>query len=379
MSNINSTPELSPLTIKLQDAKQRIFDEWTSRTRLKIEQSLKLPISILTDTLPALYDNVACAISPDYPQLSPGISTANVAIEHGNERARLTDYDIEAVIDEYNILQETFLEVLAENGVDLSSRQTFIVSKVFSTSIRVSVSSFALVHASFREKFTNALVHDLRNPISTIQLIAELMTRIDDVSKLHNLANSIKNHSKRADSMINELLSTLVIKQGIYLKFTALEFDMASLIKDVVETSSILKDNAIQMEIESVTGWWGYEEMKRALENLVGNAIKYGDPEKPITVKCTSLNERLMIGVHNDGPPIDPQVLDTIFELYQRTENTEKTHQGWGIGLSYVKTVAVSHGGSAIANSSSDAGTSFLIDIPVDCREFQNGASVKEV
>lgn len=375
MSNSNTKPSLSPLTIKLKEAKGQIFDQWAERTRIKVKQSSNLTTSILTDTLPALYDNVAFAISPDYPLLSPGIPTVTVAIEHGNERARLTEYDVEAVIMEYNILQETFLEVLLENGVSLTSQQIFIVSAVFSTSIREAVSSFALVQAGFRERFMNALMHDLRNPISTIQLISELMCKTNDLEKLHSLANTIKNHTKRADSMIQELLSTMVFKQCRHLKFTVREFDIAQVIQEVVDTHSILQNHHFQLEIESVKGWWGYEEIRRVLENLVGNAIKYGDHNKPITIKCSTRHDRLILAIHNDGQPIDPQLLDTIFELYQRTEDAEKTRNGWGIGLAYVRSVAESHGGTVIANSDITNGTTFLIDVPVDCREFQNSSS----
>ena len=117
--------------------------------------------------------------------------------------------------------------------------------------------------------------------------------------------------------------------------------------------------------------------MKRALENLVGNAVKYGAPDKQIRIKIDEMHERLLLSVHNEGNPIPPEELEDIFQIFQRAiAAKESKKQGWGIGLPYVREVAESHGGSIGVDSADERGTTFLIDIPVDARPYQNAPTL---
>jgi signal transduction histidine kinase len=118
--------------------------------------------------------------------------------------------------------------------------------------------------------------------------------------------------------------------------------------------------------------------MKRALENLVGNAVKYGAPDKQIRIKIDEMHERLLLSVHNEGNPIPPEELEDIFQFFQRSLTAkESKKQGWGIGLPYVREVAESHGGSIGVDSAAERGTTFLIDIPVDARPYQNAPTLE--
>jgi len=75
------------------------------------------------------------------------------------------------------------------------------------------------------------------------------------------------------------------------------------------------------------------------------------------------------MSVHNSGNAIDREHHGQIFEYLWRDGST-KGKRGWGIGLPFVKSVAESHGGSVAVDSSPATGTTFIIDIPVDCRPF---------
>lgn len=117
----------------------------------------------------------------------------------------------------------------------------------------------------------------------------------------------------------------------------------------------------------SVTGWWSEKALRRTLENLLNNAVKYGD-DAPITVQVEETHGRMILTVHNSGTAIAPEQHARIFEYLQRDHQGRQP--GWGIGLPYVQNVAESHGGSIAVDSSPETGTSFIFDIPVDCRPF---------
>jgi len=67
----------------------------------------------------------------------------------------------------------------------------------------------------------------------------------------------------------------------------------------------------------------------RALENLVGNALKYGAKDPPITTKIDHYHGRMLLAVHNEGKPIPPDQLETVFQVFERAKiATEENEQG---------------------------------------------------
>ena len=77
----------------------------------------------------------------------------------------------------------------------------------------------------------------------------------------------------------------------------------------------------------------------------------------------------MMLSVHNTGNPIPAENRTRIFQYLWRQDNA-RDQRGWGIGLPFVQSVAESHGGSVAVDSSPEQGTTFLIDLPIDCRPF---------
>jgi signal transduction histidine kinase len=105
------------------------------------------------------------------------------------------------------------------------------------------------------------------------------------------------------------------------------------------------------------------------------NAQKYGDPGTPIEIHLAVNNERAVLSVRNQGKPIPPGEFEAIFQRFVRSKDACDTPAGsWGLGLPYVRSVAQSHGGSAVVFSDADTGTVFVIDVPVDARPYQETA-----
>jgi signal transduction histidine kinase len=121
---------------------------------------------------------------------------------------------------------------------------------------------------------------------------------------------------------------------------------------------------------EPVVGTWCRSSMQRVLENLLGNAQKYGDTSAPVTVHARRDQDLLVVSVHNEGPPIPWAEMDRLFKPYQRIEDTDV--KGWGLGLPYVQNVVESHGGTVVIDSDSERGTTFTVSIPVDATLYVN-------
>ena len=362
---------MAPISERMQALREVVLDEWAQQVRGKIAGAAALAHPILVNTIPVLYDNLTEALSPDYPRTSAAAVTPTVALEHGGERARLSKYDTEAVIVEYQLLRETIFRVLRQHKAAVSEREAEIINSAIDAAICEAVTAFALVQAAFREQFFAALAHDLRGPLANASISAELIQRTGDLARIRTYADKIRENLGRVDQMIGQLLDTLVVQHGQRLPIKPSNFDMKEVVTEVCEQMTLAHGPRFEVEGGSVRGWWGRTELQRALENLISNALKYGAADKPVRIVYNSEHERVILSVHNEGDPIPPDQVESVFQVFRRAAAAKQNPaQGWGIGLPYVRSVAESHGGSIDVDSSPERGTTFTIDIPLDMRPF---------
>lgn len=343
-----------------------VLSAWEQRVRTSVRGADQLLTPILINTLPAFFDNLAEALTPGHPREN-ATSNSNVPAVHGNERARMTNYGPEQVIQEYQIFRDCFAEVAHESGITLRSKDWQVINESIDSGIRESIREFTSMHESFRRRMAAGLSHDMRNPLAVISTSAQLLLRPADPERVVLLAHKIAEHSKRLDSMIEELLDGLSYHQGQQLPLVLSQFDVLPLVHAVASQVNLQRPDKCQVSGQSVIGWWCENSLRRALENLLGNALKYGD-DAPISVHVEAVHERLILTVHNSGRPIAPEQAERIFDYLRRENNCPAP--GWGIGLPFVQSVAESHGGSIAVDSAAETGTSFIFDVPVDCRPF---------
>lgn len=294
------------------------------------------------------------------------------------ERARLTNYNVHSVIFEYQILRWTIFDVLKANGVQLNDDEIYRINASIDGSVREAVNAFALAQLALREKFMAALTHDLRNPLSNAKLAAQLIEHSSDLDRIKEFAGKIVASLDRMDGMIQDLLDSARFQSGERLQLRLEEFDMQELAKEVCEQFTFAHGPRFQLIARSARVWWDREAIKRAMENLLGNAVKYGAPDTPVRIKIDSVHGRVILTVHNEGEPIPKEQIESIFQVFQRAAATrEGNKKGWGIGLPYVRSVAESHGGSIEVDSAEHRGTTFLISMPADARPYQHAPTLE--
>jgi signal transduction histidine kinase len=284
---------------------------------------------------------------------------------------------VHSVISEYQKLRWTIFDVLKTHGVQLSDEEVFVINVSIDGSIRESVNAFALAQTALRERFVAALTHDLRNPLSTAHGFAQLIKQSSEVAQIKEFAERISGNLRRMDSMLQDLLDSVTFQSGERLRLRLEEFDMLEVAKEICDQYTVTHGPRFQFFGNAAKGWWDREAIKRAIENMVGNAVKYGAPHTPIRLKVESQNERVFLSVHNQGDPIPPEQIEGIFQVFGRAVAAkEGNKEGWGIGLSYVRNVAESHGGSVAVDSAAGRGTTFMIDIPKDARPFKDAPTL---
>jgi signal transduction histidine kinase len=217
------------------------------------------------------------------------------------------------------------------------------------------------------EKILALVSHDVRNPLATsrmaVQLLLESPNRVDRQSFMAMISRNLD----RADQLIQSLLDVASIRssgRNISMKYQYC--DLSSQISYLVDEMSLTNQNRLIFHPAGpVWGNWGSDGIKRAMENLISNALKYGDPAYPVTIRIERKENRAYLTVHNKGNEIDPADQNRLFDFFQRgSHNDDQTTQGWGIGLAVVKAVAESHGGSVAVESGNGLGTKFIINIP---------------
>jgi signal transduction histidine kinase/CheY-like chemotaxis protein len=227
-----------------------------------------------------------------------------------------------------------------------------------------------------RERFMSVLVHDLRGPLTVAKMgSAMLVNQPEMLNERPELALKIDTNIDRVERMIRDLLDTNRIRANERLPLHLAEVDLAALAREVIQDLSPINYKRFILKLEDgVRGIWDAEELRRALWNLAINAVKYGAPDKPITITVKRSGSEAQISVHNYGSVIAPEDQASIFDSFTRTQDAQTKGQiGWGLGLTLVRGSSEAHGGKVTVESSAAAGTTFIIHLPLDARPYQAG------
>jgi signal transduction histidine kinase len=370
----NSTGRgLSPTALQFVSMRDAVMDHWERQVRDRVDGARDLLRPVLTNMLPAFFDNIAEALSPGHPR-EQAASGTNSPSAHGGERARMTPFGPDQVVHEYQILRESIAAV-APGHVVLGDADWAIIDRSINAAMRESIRAFTRSHEELRHKVAAALSHDMRTPLSVIANGAQLIAIAPDTRMAREVAARIESGAQRLDDMMADLLDALTFQGSARIPLYLSRFDIMDLVRETREQYTEGRDRDIVFEAagDPVVGHWCRGSMRRALENLVNNAIKYGD-RGVVKIMASETRGRLMLSVHNEGAAIPEDQHDRIFG-YLRRGTGPLAVAGWGIGLPFVKAVAEAHGGSVSVDSAPDLGTTFLIDVPVDARPFAGTAA----
>lgn len=222
-----------------------------------------------------------------------------------------------------------------------------------------------------RELVSN-ISHDLKTPLTAIRGYVEGI--LDGVAsspqKTRDYLNTIYNKTNDMTSLIDELLYYSQVAE----KYMSYKYEKIY-VKDFFD--EYVKD--LYLELETIKIKFEYivnvgrntvidmdkEQIKRALNNIVSNAVKYMDKEEPeIHFRVTETSDAINIQISDNGRGIDEKDLPHIFERFYRSDVSRNTKLGGsGIGLSIVKKVIENHEGSVVAMSKPGVGTEVSIEL----------------
>lgn len=220
-----------------------------------------------------------------------------------------------------------------------------------------------------RERFVAALSHDLRSPLSAAKTGAQLIGRGDQTpERTGELARRISDAVDRADRMLVDLLDASRVDAGQGISLELEPCDLVKIAEDVCAELGVRHGPRFAVVAEAeIKGVWNADALRRVLDNLLTNAVKYGDPATPITIRLRSREQRRTIFVHNFGPSIAVKDQAELFQPFHRAHAAEKSGKtGWGLGLTLVRGLVQALHGEVLLNSYPSEGTTFTVDLPAD-------------
>ena len=269
-------------------------------------------------------------------------------------------------------------------GDYISSSVTFIVPSVLFSLILL-VTFIFTIYIVFRQKrlsemkndFINNMTHELKTPVSTISLAAQMLkdsdiTKSPDVFK--HISGVINDETKRLGFLVEKVLQMSLFERQ-KAAFKLKEVDANDLVISVANTF-VLKvekyDGSLDIDLQATDSSIYVDEMHitNVLFNLMDNAVKYRRPEVPLTLMVRSWNDnngKLLISVEDNGIGIKKEYLKKVFDRFFRVP-TGNVHdvKGFGLGLAYVRKIIEDHKGTIRAEMGpGNVGTKFIITLPL--------------
>lgn len=237
-----------------------------------------------------------------------------------------------------------------------------------------------VIYTLFRQKklsevkndFINNLTHELKTPIATSSLAAEMLLRPEiekEPGKIQKYAKVILDENRRLQDQVEQVLQIAALETGS-LRYRTLKVDVHQLIKNVLNTFEIkIRENNIDIKLQLeardhfIIG--DREHLQNVFSNLVDNAIKYSPIEPRIRIRSWNIHGGIMLRFEDNGIGIRKEHQKYIFKkLYRVPTGNIHEARGFGLGLYYVKTVVDYHNGRIGLNSQPGTGSTFNVFLP---------------
>ncbi len=265
---------------------------------------------------------------------------------------------------------------LDANPIDLTEPKTLAMFKLFAELVglqldaeaRHDVTSTALVDANaiaeVREQFVAVLGHDLRSPLSTIALGAELLHSGELTDRAKKTVARIANSAERATHLVNDVLDLARTRLGGGIPVAPeLVVDVEAVLRPIIgELASQHATRAIEV-VSRCEGPVRADPLRltQLLQNLLGNALVHSPSNAFVRVTFATTTSHFELSVSNGGPPIPPALVARMFEPYQR--GTSAKPGGLGLGLYIAAQIVRSHRGT-IDITSNNQGTTITCLLP---------------
>ena len=229
--------------------------------------------------------------------------------------------------------------------------------------------------SEIKNDFINNMTHEFKTPLATISLAVDAMKNdkvIGDKEKLNYFSSIIKEENQRMNRQVETILkAALLDRQDVNLMLKPTH--VHDVIKDIADNFTLQlndKNGKVEMDLEATNDLIDADEVHfpNLINNLIDNSVKYAKEDVPPEIKISTAanGKNMTIKLEDNGIGMAKETVKRIFEKFYRA-HTGNVHnvKGFGLGLSYVKTMVDAHGGNIKVDSMPGKGSTFTLELPL--------------
>jgi len=251
---------------------------------------------------------------------------------------------------------------LAIRNVPSGKRMSVLIARDVTQRVRI---------REMRRAFVDDVSHELRTPLTVIEGYLEMLLDADDHSPPTRQAlEHVASQSSRMRNIVEHLLQLSRLEGEPLREDEGEPIAVATLLRNVVtsvvDTDPEFQPSQFEFDIDDMLSLSGTEsEIWSACNNLVVNALKYGEKDCQIQVTWRLEDRKPVLRVQDDGPGIEARHLPRLSERFYRVDrNRSRATGGTGLGLAIVKHAAQRHGGKLSIESTPGVGSRFTVTFP---------------
>jgi signal transduction histidine kinase len=222
-----------------------------------------------------------------------------------------------------------------------------------------------------RDEVMGIVAHDLRNPLATAMLTADLLVRPENERRVHSrqLAERLTRALVRATRLIEDLLDVTRLESGSGISIVprpqllpALAREAFDMLEPAAAAASVVLEARIAPDLPSVL----VDETRivQVLGNLIGNAVKFTPRGGLVRLSATRHGDELCVTVADTGKGMAAEHLEHMFDRFWQASPNDR-RQGTGLGLAIAKGIVEAHGGRIWAESELGRGLAVTFTLPV--------------
>lgn len=227
--------------------------------------------------------------------------------------------------------------------------------------------------SEIKSDFINNMTHEFKTPLATISLAVDALRNQkvqSNTEKMQYFSGIIKEENMRMNKHVETILQAALMEKQ-ELKMNLKQLSVHEIIREVMDNFELVlqeKNASSQLMLNAQCDMVMVDEVHftNLISNLVDNAVKYSKENLLIKIITHSTNKFLVIRIEDNGIGMSKETVKRIFEKFYRA-HTGNLHnvKGFGLGMSYVKTVIDAHKGRIKVESTQGKGSSFTVEIPL--------------
>jgi len=213
------------------------------------------------------------------------------------------------------------------------------------------------------ERFVFIVSHDLKSPLASISMLAEILQMDDRVTNEAELSENIKIIATAANRLSGMIISILEYSRTSFSQQTVEEVNTHTLVSEIIELLFLPKNFKVTVHTDLPTIQTCKIKLQQVLQNLISNAVKYNDKkEATIEIGAVDKGNWFEFYVKDNGPGISKEDHARIFDVFETTKNKTNRDSSTGVGLNLLKVLVEEQGGRIWLTSAPQGGSIFYFE-----------------